>query len=131
MVLLLSLAVSLCWALHVETIAYASRVTESAPIAPAIEALMVLTLLASLPRGLPRLFRPSRFDILPVYMSLRIAAPMPSLGVVRPLFPRLAALYHFAEPENDFECYQKYVPNWVGPLSMWTLFLLAAKGGGR
>lgn len=148
---LLLLGVSLYWVLHVEMIAHASQVTESVPIVPAIGALIVLTLIASLLQRLPRLVRLARSDILLVYMFLCVAASMPSVGVVRLLFPNLTAPYYFAEPENDFESYQKYVPNWfvpkspetirqmyehadnervpwrpwLGPLSVWTLFFLA------
>jgi len=148
---LILLAVSLYWVLHVEMIAHAAQITESVPIVPAIGSLIVLTLLASLLQRLPKLFRLSRADILVVYIFLCVAASMPSVGVVRLLFPNLTALYYFAEPENDFESYQKHVPHWfvpqdrevirqmyehadnervpwrpwIGPLSVWTLFFLA------
>ncbi|MGQ9731337.1 MAG: DUF6785 family protein [Candidatus Zipacnadales bacterium] len=144
------LAVSLYWMLRAGMIAHATQLGESVPVVPALAALIFLTLLAPLLQRLPRLFRLSRSEIVIVYVFLTIAVSMNSVGVARLLFPNLTALYYFAEPENEFESYWRYVPNWfapkdaevirqmyegedqpipwrhwIRPLSMWTLFMLA------
>jgi len=148
---LLLLAGSLYWILRVGMIAHGSQLGESVPVVPAIAGLILLTVIAPLVQRLRRSFRLSRADILIVYVFLSISVSMSSVGVARLLFPNLTALYYFAEPENDFESYWRYVPDWfvpkdlevirqmhehaddervpwgawAGPLSMWTLFMLA------
>lgn len=144
------LAVSLYWILRVGMIAHSTQLGESVPVVPAVAALLLLTVLAPLTERLPRALRLSRADVLAVYVFLTISVSMSSVGVCRLFFPNLTALRYFAEPENNFEAYWKYVPEWFAPsdnevirrmyegedepipwgawwkpLSMWTLFILA------
>ena len=148
---LVLLAGSLYWMLQVGMVSHGSQLGESVPVVPAIAGLILLTLLAPLLQRLPKAFRLSRADVLAVYVFLSVAVSMSSVGVARLLFPNLTALHYFAEPENDFELYQRHVPSWLAPndpeviramyehaddekvpwkpwlvpLSMWTLFMLA------
>ncbi len=147
----LLLAGSFYWMRHVGMISHGSQLGESVPVIPAIAALILLTLIAPLTQKLPEMLRLSRADVLALYVFVAIGASMASVGVVRLLFPNLTALYYFAEPENEFESYQQYVPDWfavkdteviramyehaddekvpwrpwIVPLSMWSLFMLA------
>jgi len=141
---------SLYWVLRAEMITHSTQLTESVPVVPAVAGLILLTLLAPLLQRLPRMFRLSQADILAVYVFLTVSTSMASVGVCRLLLPNLTALRYFAEPENNFEAYWKYVPDWFAPtdpeairqmyegedapipwrawakpLSMWTLFMLA------
>jgi hypothetical protein len=154
--LLLSLAMlvgSLYWVLRAEMITHSTQITESVPVVPAVAALILLTLLAPLLQRLPRVFRLSQADVLAVYVFLTVSTSMASVGVCRLLFPNLTALQYFAEPENRFQEYQGYVPDWfvpkapevirrlyeggeapvpwrawARPLTAWTLFMLAWYG---
>jgi len=120
------------------------------PVVPAVAALILLTLIAPLLRRFPRALRLSQADILAVYVFLTVSTSMASVGACRLIFPNLTALRYFAEPENNFEAYWKYVPGWFAPtdneairqmyegedepipwrawakpLTMWMLFILA------
>jgi hypothetical protein len=141
---------SLYWVLRAEMITHSTQLTESVPVVPAVAALILVTLLAPLLRRLPPLFRLSRADTLVIYVFLTVSTSMSSVGVARLLFPNLTALRYFAEPENNFEAYWKYTPEWLAPtdaevirqmyegedepipwrawwkpLTLWTLFILA------
>ncbi|MBM3477218.1 MAG: hypothetical protein FJX75_28460 [Armatimonadetes bacterium] len=147
---LVLLVVSLYWVLRVEMIAHSTQITESVPVVPAVAALILLTLIAPLLRRFPRALRLSQADILAVYVFLTVSTSMASVGACRLIFPNLTALRYFAEPENNFEAYWKYVPGWFAPtdneairqmyegedepipwrawakpLTMWMLFILA------
>ncbi len=148
---LLCLWVSLIWLKHAGLISHGTQIGESVPVIPAIGAVIVFTLLAPLLRKLPRAFHLSQQQIMLIYMFLCIAMTMPSVGVVRMLFPNITALFYFASPENDFAVFQQYVPDWMVPkdpevirqmyegsptetvpwgawllpLTFWTLFFLA------
>ncbi len=146
------LVLSLIWIQHAGLISHGTQIGESVPVIPAVGAAILLTLLAPLLRRLPRIFHMSQQQVMLVYMFLCIAITMPSVGVVRMLFPNITALFYFASPENDFARFQQYIPDWMvpkdpevirqmyegsptetvpwgawlGPLAIWTLFYLLA-----
>ncbi len=109
------LVISCIWIQHAGLISHGTQIGESVPVIPAIGAAIFLTLMAPLLRRLPRIFHMSQQQVMLVYMFLCIAVTMPSVGVVRMLFPNTTALFYFASPENDFARFQQYIPNWMAP----------------
>lgn len=146
------LIISCVWVKHAGLLALGTQVDESVPVIPAVMAVLFLTLLAPLLRKLPRFMHMSQQQVMLVYMFLCIAVTMPSVGVIRMLFPEITVLFYFATPENDFARFQQYIPDWMAPkdpevirqmyegapneavpigpwllpLTVWTLFFLAA-----
>jgi len=112
---LVFLAVACIWIQHAGLISHGTQIGESVPVIPAVGAVIVLTLLAPLLRRLPRPFHMSQQQVMLVYIFLCVAVTMPSVGVVRMLFPNTTALFYFASPENDFARFQQYVPSWLVP----------------
>lgn len=145
------LVISCIWIQHAGLISHGTQIGESVPVIPAVGAAIFFTLIAPILRRLPRAFHMSQQQVMLVYIFLCIAVTMPSVGVVRMLFPNTTALYYFASPENDFARFQQYIPSWmvphdpevirqmyegspeekvpwgawVLPLTFWTLFYLA------
>ncbi len=148
----LFLAVSLVWMMYAGLIGQGVQLGESVPVVPAVGALLILTLLLPLTKRLPKWLQLEKPGVLMVYAFLCIAVSMASVGVVRLIFPNMTAIYYFATPENNFEMFQEFVPEWVAPtdpeiirtmyegtdagivpwgawtvpLLSWTVFLLAA-----
>ncbi|MBC7289042.1 MAG: hypothetical protein H5T86_13595, partial [Armatimonadetes bacterium] len=112
---LLLLVLSVIWMQHAGLISHGTQIGESVPVIPAVGAAILLTLLSPLLRRLPRFFHMSQRQVMLVYMFLCIAITMPSVGVVRMLFPNTTALFYFASPENDFARFQQYIPDWMVP----------------
>lgn len=112
---------SLVWMYKAGLVGHGAQLGESVPVVPAITILFVLILLLPLLRKLPVWLRLTRTGALMVYVFLTIAMTMPSVGVVRLLFPSATALFYFATPENNLEQFQQYIPSWIVPSSGETI----------
>jgi len=109
------LVISCIWIQHAGLISHGTQIGESVPVIPAVGAAIFFTLLAPLLRRLPRAFHMSQQQVMLVYIFLCVAVTMPSVGVIRMLFPNTTAAFYFASPENDFARFQQYVPDWMAP----------------
>ena len=57
----------------------------------------------------------SAAEIVVVYIILAVGISMPSVGVIRMIFPILVAPFYFATPENRLDLVNKFIPKWWGP----------------
>jgi len=112
---LIFLVVSSIWIQWAGLISHGTQIGESVPVIPAIGAAIFLTLIAPLLRRISRRLELSQRQVMLVYMFLCVAVTMPSVGVVRMLFPNTTAVFYFASPENDFARFQQYMPTWMAP----------------
>ena len=84
------------------------------PPPPWAALLVMARAVPALNRLSPRLGR-TRRELTFVYAMTLVGVPMSSLGIVRHMLPSLTALYYFATPENRFEGFQQYHPDWLVP----------------
>lgn len=99
------------WMMYAELVTLSAQVTMSVPPIPALVGLLVL--LAVRPCG--RWLRFSRGELLFVYIFLTLSVALTSGGALREFLPELSALRYFATPENGWEQYAAYQPEWLAP----------------
>ncbi len=88
----------------------------SIPVGPFF-ALFVLTVGNLLLRRLRRASALGRRELLVIYIMMTSSTVMASSGGIHFLVPTLAAPFHFATPENDWEQFHPYIPTWFAPQS--------------
>lgn len=54
-------------------------------------------------------------EVVVIYIILAVGTSMPSVGVIRMLFPILVAPFYFTTPENKLDLVNRFIPRWWGP----------------
>jgi len=102
------------WIRHAELVT-GRYVSVGVPPPPAVTALLLLVVLGGALRPLSRRLSLSRAEVLTVYAFLSLSVPLSTFGVVRAFFPCLTVPFYYATPENHFQDYWRYLPEWFAP----------------
>ncbi|MFO8078724.1 MAG: DUF6785 family protein [Armatimonadota bacterium] len=99
------------WARQGELVTLASQATMAVPPVPAVAALLIL--LVAL--GLLRHLGIRRREVIGVYAFLTLAVALTSGAAMRFFLPSLTVPTYFAAPENRWEEFHEYIPDWLVP----------------
>ncbi|MEA3403508.1 MAG: DUF6785 family protein [Armatimonadota bacterium] len=99
------------WVRQGALITLAAQVAMAVPPVPALAALLLL--LAALPIVRKIGFR--RTDVIGVYAFLTLAVALTSGAAMRFFLPALPTPFYFASPENRWEQFHDYIPEWLVP----------------
>lgn len=88
--------------------------SQAAMAVPPVPALMALLLLFAGLRLLRRVGVGSR-EMIGVYAFLTLAVALTSGAAMRAFIPHMVAPYYFASPENRWDEFHQYIPDWMVP----------------
>jgi hypothetical protein len=87
----------------------------SIPVGAFTSLVALLALSRLLGRLAPRL-RLTESELVVVYCMTAVASVLASSGAIHFIVPAIAAPYHFASAENNWETlFYRYIPGWIGP----------------
>ncbi|MGD9496704.1 MAG: DUF6785 family protein [Armatimonadota bacterium] len=147
---LLALIVANLWERQSALLTISAQVAMAVPPIPALAVLLLLVALMPLLRRV----RVSRREVIAIYCFLTLAVALTSGGAMRFLLPAIPTLYYFTGPENQWQQFHDYIPQWMcptdesvirayfegaesgsvpwaawaGPLALWLLFFAAFFG---
>ena len=103
----------------------------SVPPIPALVGLIFLLAVRPLLRRLSRPLALSRHELLVIYAFLTLGIALGSGGALRQMVPNFVALQYFATPENGWDEFRPFIPNWMAPTDDATLrgFFEASEDG--
>ncbi|MFO7946349.1 MAG: DUF6785 family protein [Armatimonadota bacterium] len=139
------------WINQAEVISHFCQITEAVPPIPAVGFLLLLAVLNPFVRAISKRLSLERREIIIIYVLLTVATTVAGCGIGRFFFNTLPVLFYFDTPENNFQAFQQYMPEWMvphdsevirqvyeasktgavpwaawaTPLAMWGLFFLA------
>lgn len=98
------------WLKYTGLITHSGNYAESVPPIPALAGLIVMVAI----NPFLRKFRISLSwpEIMVTYNLVAIAISMSSIGMVRYFLPVLTAPFYFATPENEYDMFNRYLPDW-------------------
>ncbi len=103
------------WMKFAALLTVSAQITMSVPPIPALMGLVVLLGLGSLLRKLSPRLALSRSELLIIYVFLTLSVALTSGGALRSFMPSITSLQYFATPENNWDRYVEYLPEWVAP----------------
>jgi len=100
------------WLKYTGLIAHSGNFAESVPPIPAVAGLILMVAFNPLLKRFIRKVSLSAAEIIVVYNLVTIAVSMSSIGMVRYFLPVLTAPFYFATPENEYNIFNKHLPDW-------------------
>ena len=100
------------WLKYTGLIAHSGNFAESVPPIPAVAGLMLMVALNPLLKRFIKKASLSTAEVIVVYNMVAIAISMSSIGMIRYFLPVLTAPFYFATPENEYNMFNKYLPDW-------------------
>ncbi|MFC1718781.1 DUF6785 family protein [Candidatus Poribacteria bacterium] len=100
------------WLKYTGLIAHSGNFAESVPPIPAVAGLILMVAFNPLLRRLIRKISLSAAEVIVTYNLVTIAVSMSSIGMVRYFLPVLTAPFYFATPENEYNIFNKHLPDW-------------------
>ena len=100
------------WIKYTGLITHSGNFAESVPPIPAVAGLIITVAINPLLRRFVRKLSLSGAEVIVTYNLVTIAISMSSIGMVRYFLPVLTAPFYFATPENEYDMFNKYLPDW-------------------
>ncbi len=109
------LALIVLWIRQVELITFTCQITESVPPIPALAVLILFAVLRPLLRRRLRRLELSRQELAVLFVFISVGCVMSAVGVTQAFLPYPVVPFYFADPQNNYELMQQYLPTWFGP----------------
>ncbi len=103
------------WIDQAEVVTFFCQITESVPPIPAVAVIIALVLLNPFLRRIWRKLALKRAEILLIYAFMTVTATVAGPGIARFFINTIPVPFYFDTPENGFEQYRQYIPEWVVP----------------
>lgn len=100
------------WLKYTGLISHSGNFAESVPPIPAVAGLIIMVVLNPILKRIFRKLALSAAEIMVVYTMVTIAISMSSIGMIRYFLPVLTAPFYFATPENEYNIFNKHIPDW-------------------
>lgn len=108
---LLALIVANLWERQGALLTISAQVAMAVPPIPAVAVLFLLLPLMPILRRVGI----SRRDVIAIYCFLTLAVALTSGGAMRFFLPAIPTLYYFTGPENHWQQFHDYIPQWMSP----------------
>ena len=100
------------WLKYTGLITHSGNYAESVPPIPAVAGLMLMVALNPLLKRFIKKASLSVAEVIVIYNLVAIAISMSSIGMIRYFLPVLTAPFYFATPENEYDMFNKFLPDW-------------------